>query len=137
MAVKDKSRNTETGRRLERFNRVIGKEAPEIVLSAARDLWSCPSYEQDIGNGPVRDSYIEALFDIANVFSNIPDHRVVTPYGYNKPPMRNSVISSVSIDAWKRAYSLDDGRVRKGDSSAREAAAHMLGRIYEKAQCLY
>jgi CHAT domain-containing protein/tetratricopeptide (TPR) repeat protein len=136
MAVKDKSRNTETGRRLEHFNSVVGKEAPEIVLSAAKDLWSCPSYEQDLEDSPLRDSYIDALFDIANVFRNIPDYRVFSSYGINKPPLPGSIISSRTIEALKRAYSLDDGHIRADrNSSAKEAAAFKLGLIYEQARC--
>jgi CHAT domain-containing protein/tetratricopeptide (TPR) repeat protein len=138
MATERHSRNSETRRRLDYFNSLLGTDSRESVLKAAQDLWDCPSYEQDVGDGPLRDSYIDALFDVAEVFRNIPPYRVVSPFGYNKAPLPESVISSMSINAWKRAYSMDDGRIRKGrDSAAREAAAHRLGQIYEKAQCLY
>jgi CHAT domain-containing protein/tetratricopeptide (TPR) repeat protein len=138
MPEQDPSQYTETGRRLHYFSSVIGKDKPETVLKAARDLLRCGTYEQDLGAGSLRDSYIDALFDIAEVFRNTPHYRVVSPFGVNKPPLEDSVISSASIDAWKRAYSMDDGHVREGrGASAREVAAYRLGHIYEKAQCLH
>ena len=136
MAIDDRSPDTETGRRLAHFITVLKTRDRQNLLDVARDLWACPSYEEDLGDGPLRESYIDALFDIANIFRNIPDSRVLSPFGVNKPPLPDSVISSKSIDAWKRAYSMNDGRVRDGrDSSAREAAAYNLGTIYEKAHC--
>jgi CHAT domain-containing protein/tetratricopeptide (TPR) repeat protein len=42
----------------------------------------------------------------------------------------------MSIEALKRAYSLDDGRIHPDrGASAREAAAYKLGKIYEEARC--
>lgn len=56
------------------------------------------------------------------------------PYGFNKPPLPGSVISSRTIDALERAHSLDDGHIRAGlNSSAKEVAAFKLGKVFEKA----
>jgi CHAT domain-containing protein/tetratricopeptide (TPR) repeat protein len=136
MKTKDKWRNTETARLLKRFNRVLASDEREEVLDAAGELLSSSSYERDLGDGPLRDSYVDALFDIADVFRSVPEFQVISPYGTNKPPDPDSVVSSTSIEAWKRAYSLDDGHIREGrDSSAREVAAHRLGQVYENARC--
>jgi tetratricopeptide (TPR) repeat protein len=55
---------------------------------------------------------------------------------YNKPPLPGSVISSRTIAALERAHSLDDGHIRAGqNSSAKEAAAFNLGKVFEKAAC--
>ena len=129
---------TETGHRLLRFNRLLQTKdsADADVLQAARDLWSCPSYEHDLSDTHLRDSYVHALFDMAELFRNTPDVVVVSPYGFNKPPLPGSVISSRTIDAFERAHSLDDGHIRAGrNSSAKEAAAFRLGEVFENAAC--
>lgn len=138
MASTDSSGRTETARRLLRFTRLLQTKgsAQEDVLQAARDLWSCPSYEQDLSDTHLRDAYVDALFDIAELSRNTQDAVVISPYGFNKPPLPGSVISSTTIAALERAHSIDDGHIRAGrNSSAKEAAAFKLGEVFEKAAC--
>ena len=138
MASTDSPGITETARQLLRFNGLLHTKgsAQKDLLQASRDLWSCPSYAQDLSDSQLRDSYIDALFDIAEMFRNKPDYEVLSPYGFNKPPLPGSVISSMTIAALERAHSLDDGHIRAGrNSSAKEAAAFKLGKVFEKAAC--
>ena len=106
----------ETRRRLRRYNLLLrDKGDSEKLREAARDLWTCPSYESDLGEASDRDAYVDALFDLGVLYRGSP---------------------SLAASVLKRAYSLDDGRVRRDrGSSAKEAAAYKLGGVYEKASC--
>jgi hypothetical protein len=75
VASTDSPGSNKTARRLLRFTRLVQTKgsAKEDVLQAALDLWSCPSYEQDLSDTHLRDSYIDALFNIAELFRNTPD----------------------------------------------------------------
>ena len=136
MASTEPAASSETGRRLLRFKRLLQTQDSAALLQAAGDLFSCPTYAQDLGDSRLRDPYVDALFVIADLFESTPDNEVISPYGLNKPPLPDSVISSTTIGALERAYSFDDGHIRTDrNSSGKQAAAFNLGKVFEKASC--
>jgi CHAT domain-containing protein len=88
---------------------VPGQDREELQ-KAAKELWEYPSYEEEITDDQLRDAYVRALFVVADLF-----------------PYKNA------IAPLKRAYALDDGHFDiAAQSSAKEAAAHKLGIVYEQ-----
>src|SRR5438093_12323550 len=95
---------------VERLQQLVERRAArEAVYKASEELWEYPSYEDEIGDRPLRDAYVRALFVVADLFGG-----------------------EKAIGSLKRAYALDDGTFdAAAGSSAKEAAAYKLGDLYD------
>jgi CHAT domain-containing protein len=103
---------------IHRLNQLVDNKDWPAAYKAAQELWSYPSYEEELTNDQLRDTYVNVLFKIADLFRY------------------QGSDDATALTVLKRTYSLDSGHsVTTAKASYKELGAHKLGVLYEEAKC--